>query len=392
MLNPEFLGTVANPLLQTWQAAEDDILRDICRRMRYSGATETALHQIRMLQLQGLGNPYIEARIRKALGITEKQLATMFDEALRRNLEFDRKLTKMGFLVERDSGLLLRQTELVMEQTLGAFRNITQSLGFALPEGGRLKCAGLTEGYIRELDKAALKIISGTADYNTAIAGAADALAQSGVRRIHYASGHSDQLDVAARRAGLTGVQQLSGKVTEDTARQLGTEIMEITAHAGARPSHKAWQGRLVDKTGRDPRYLTLEAIGYGTVTGFQGANCRHDWYPFLPGISERSYTDEALADIDPPPFSYQGRTYSAYEATQMQRRLERAIRAEKRKLISYEAAGVDAAYQRSAARYRRLQAEYKQFSAAAGLKPQPKRAQAAGFGSAQAARARRKK
>lgn len=113
---------------------------------------------------------------------------------------------------------------------------------------------------------------------------------------------------------------------------------MEITAHGGARPSHAEWQGQIVDRTGRDRRYLSPDDIGFGRVDGFKGANCRHDWFPFVEGVSERVYTDEELKNIDPPPFEFEGKEYTAYKATQQQRKLERAIRATKNNLVGLEA------------------------------------------------------
>ena len=100
-------------------------------------------------------------------------------------------------------------------------------------------------------------------------------------------------------------------------------------------------------------------------------ADVRHKWYPFVPGIMERSYTDEELANIDPPPFTFEGKKYSAYDATQMQRRLETAMRAQKRKMIGYEAAGDKEAYTAAKAKYRALSAKYKAFSKAADLPEQ---------------------
>ena len=88
----------------------------------------------------------------------------------------------------------------------------------------------------------------------------------------------------------------------------------------------------------------------------------------------ERSYTDEELANIDPPPFQFEGKTYTAYEATQKQRQIETAMRAQERKMIGYKAAGDDEAYKYAKARYRALSAKYKAFSKAAQLPEQRQR------------------
>lgn len=116
-----------------------------------------------------------------------------------------------------------------------------------------------------------------------------------------------------------------------------------------------------------------VETCGLGSVTGIGGANCRqrHSFWPFIEGVSERTYTDKELANIDPPPFEYDGRTYTAYEATQMQRRIERSIRKQKRLKTAYEAAGIKEDATAANIKLRRLNEKYKEFSKAAGLPEQ---------------------
>ncbi len=125
-----------------------------------------------------------------------------------------------------------------------------------------------------------------------------------------------------------------------------------------------------------------------GTGAGLKGWNCRHDFYPFIPGISERAYTDEELNNIDPPPFEYEGKTYDAYEASQMQRRMETEMRKTKRELIGFENAGLDDDYTAAAIKLRRQKEYYKDFSNKAGLPLQNERMQVLGFGRKEAQKA----
>ena len=113
---------------------------------------------------------------------------------------------------------------------------------------------------------------------------------------------------------------------------------------------------------------------GYGDVTGIGGANCRHSFWAYIDGVSERTYTDEQLADIDPPPFEYEGRTYTAYEATQKQRSIERSIRKQKRLKTAYEAAGVEDKAMTANIKLQRLNEKYREFSITAGLPEQHER------------------
>ena len=167
------------------------------------------------------------------------------------------------------------------------------------------------------------------------------------------------------------------------------TPYFEVTAHKGARDkdgpagweNHKAWQGKVYSiRTG--DIYPSIYAVcGLGDVTGLEGANCRHRRFPFIEGISERTYTDEQLRNIDNPPFTFQGRKYSAYEATQEQRRTETALRRVKRRLIAEKAAGDEESYVADAARYQELNRYYQTFTKAAGLRSQIERSFIPDFG-----------
>ncbi len=147
----------------------------------------------------------------------------------------------------------------------------------------------------------------------------------------------------------------------------------------GARPSHAEWQGQIVSLSGRGG-YLSLSDIGYGTVEGFKGVNCRHDWYPFFEGISEPAYTKEQLRNLDPPPFEYEGRLYTACEANQKQRQIERAIRKTKRELIAYEAAGLKDDFTATSIKLRRQRELYRDFSRAANLREKLERTGVYGY------------
>src|SRR5699024_484749 len=110
---------------------------------------------------------------------------------------------------------------------------------------------------------------------------------------ITYPSGRNMSLESAVRMNIVTGVNQTCGKLQELRADELGWDLMELTAHSGARPEHAIWQGKIVSRSGQKG-YLSLRDIGYGTATGFKGVNCRHDWYPYYKG-SAKTYTNEQL-------------------------------------------------------------------------------------------------
>lgn len=400
-ITPDYLENVPEYIVQLYRELDEYTLRDICRRLRGSGElTESAVNQIKALRNRGLDLSYIDRRIKETLHLSEREYGDIWSRAIARNQAYFDDVIQRADLVPSSFTLAAkeREFEAIRRQTLNEFRNISQSMGFAFRTGRGIQFLPIAKAYQKILDDAEMKLISGVADYHTAIKDAVKQLTGSGLQYVDYASGWRNRVDVAARRAVMTGISQIAAQYSQDTMALLGTDLVEVTAHAGARDrgvgyvNHKSWQGKVYSMSGRDKRYPGLrEATGYGLGGGLAGWNCRHSFFAFVEGVSERAHTDKQLAKIDPPPFDYQGRRYTAYEATQAQRRLETAMRQKKRELIGYEAAGLEEDYTAAAIKLRRLQEEYGRFSKAAGLRRQPQRARVQGFGDRQAAKAGRK-
>ena len=243
------------------------------------------------------------------------------------------------FIPYEENRQLQQITDAIIEQSLSDMENITRSMGFYLDYGGKKVLTPLSQVYTDYLDSACMDIISGAFDYNSVLRRTVTQLTNSGLRKIDYASGRADRVDVAARRAVMTGVSQITGKIAEYNADILGTEYFEVAWHAGARPTHAVWQGQVWSK-----REL-YDVCGLGTVTGLLGANCYHEYYPFFPGISQRNWSDEwldakNLEESEPKEFN--GKKYTLYEAKQRQRQMEVAMRAQREKVRLLQAGKAD--------------------------------------------------
>lgn len=165
----------------------------------------------------------------------------------------------------------------------------------------------------------------------------------------------------------------------EDNADKLGTDKFEVSWHGTARPEHQEWQGKVYTKE-------QLESVcGLGSVTGLLGANCRHTYFPFIEGVSERIYTDEqlrAMNERENEPKYYNGKPYTSYEATQRQRYLETSMRAQRQKIKLLEEAGADEQdITLAKCKYRRLSQKYTAFSKQMGLPQERDRIYADGLG-----------
>lgn len=391
-LTPDVIEALPERLTALYEDLAAYILYDICRRLKATGApTSTAIEQIRELQRRGYSLDNINRYIKSALKLTDSEFNSMWDKAVQENQRYFENVIDAKTLVGSNWNAFAFSKEIsaIEKQTLGSFANITRSLGFVVSTGRVKQALTLTEAYYHVLDDTAMRIQSGAESYNVAIREATKQLTNAGVQYIDYASGWHNRVDVAVRRACMTGITQLSAQYTEQEAELLDTQYREVSAHRGARDkdganpwaNHKRWQGKIYSVKAGD-KYPSIYAVcGLGYVDGLEGANCRHMHYPFVDGVSERTYTDEELANIDPPPFTYQGKEYSAYEATQKQRQIEAKMRETKRNLIAAKATGDSERYSDEAVRYVRLKGEYQSFSKAADLRMQPERGNIAEFG-----------
>lgn len=380
-ITPEYLDAAPEPIAIAMRELEKDILREICSRFKLTGElNEVAMNDIRALRAQGLDMETIEKMIAKHSKETLPQVQEALDRVVEYNQKYYNELASKASIAEPLFWVTAADIAQIQSQTLDGYRNITRSLGFALQTNGKVTFQSIAKAYQAALDKAEVKMQSGAFTLQQSLEDAVRELADSGIYTIDYATGHRDRADVAARRAIFTGLNQLTSKYTETAAETLETDLYEITAHRGARDkgtgwkNHKAWQGK-VYSTKDGSKYPNIYKVcGLGAVDGLEGANCRHHRHAFLEGVSERVYTDDELANIDPPPVEFEGRTYSAYEATQMQRKMERTVRKLERRRAAYNAAGMTGKEEQTGIRIRRLKKEYREFSRAASLPTQTNR------------------
>lgn len=380
-ITPEYLDAAPEPIAIAMRELEKDILREICSRFKLTGElNEAAMNNIRALRAQGLDMETIEKMIAKHSKETLPQVQEALDRVVEYNQKYYNELASKASIAEPLFWMTAADIAQIQSQTLDGYRNITRSLGFALQTNGKVTFQPIAKAYQAALDKAEVKMQSGAFTLQQSLEDAVRELADSGIYTIDYATGHRDRADVAARRAIFTGLNQLTSKYTETAAETLETDLYEITAHRGARDkgtgwkNHKAWQGK-VYSTKDGSKYPNIYKVcGLGAVDGLEGANCRHHRHAFLEGVSERVYTDDELANIDPPPVEFEGRTYSAYEATQMQRKIERTVRKLERRRAAYNAAGMTGKEEQTGIRIRRLKKEYREFSRAASLPTQTNR------------------
>lgn len=379
---PELLDALPEELAELYRALEITLLDEICSRLNIADQlNEVTVQDIRALRSHGIDLKEIKKAIRKTTGISEQKLNKLLNDVVERNQKYYTDIIDLAHVTQPETLVDAAEVAAIRSQTLDTFHNLTASMGFFVDNGRTMLPPA--KAYQWALDNATMQIQSGAISYNQAISGAVRQLAESGIKVVDYESGHRDQIDVAARRAVMTGVNQICAKYTEQSAEYLNTPYFEVSAHAGARDkpgpspwsSHKDWQGKVYSTRSNDIYPNIYEVCGLGYVDGLEGANCRHRRFSWVEGVSERTYTDEQLAHIDDGlGCTFDGKKYTAYEATQMQRRVERQIRAQKRLVNAYKAAGLTDDATVANIKLRRLNAKYREFSKAAGLPEQKER------------------
>lgn len=382
MLTPKQLQNLPQDLTDLYEQLSEFILRDIARRIaKGAEITDTAEYQLYRARSLGLSTDEIAAKIAEINGSSAAEINRLIREAAAQSDEFDRKMLgadKGAAIPLEENTQLQKLISAQIKETSWKCENLTNTMGFADHDFlGRVYYLSMTDMYRREMDPAHMKVTTGATDYMTAIRQACSKLAASGVRTIDYESGRSDRIEVAARRALLTSVAHVTHRISEENGEELGADGWEMSAHSGSRPSHAIYQGR----------QYTQEQYERIIKPLISEPNCRHDVFPIILGVSEPVYTEEELQNIDQPPFTYEGRKYTAYEASQQMRKMERAMRKQKDRCIVADAAGDEEAFATASIRLNRQKYIYEDFCKAADSYTEYERTYVTGFNRSIAAR-----
>lgn len=384
MLPPSYLDQMPDAFVQLWQQVEEQILQDVARRIgKMDKVTATANWQLwRYQQTEAVRNNVVKL-LAKYTGKSETAIRKLLLQASTEAMEREDAIYyhyDMEPLPFEESAALNNLLDAGARQTCGTWKNLTATTANTV-----------TGAFERTLDAAWLKVSTGAFDYKTAVKQAVDSLADD-MPMVTYPSGHTDSIEVAARRAVLTGVNQTTGKLQVARMDEMGCEFVETTAHGGARPSHAEWQGRrfhrggAVDYKGR--HYPDFEAAtGYGTGAGLCGWNCRHTFFAVFPELGDPpQWTQEQLRELNARNIEWNGKKYTAYEISQMQRARERNVRRWKKRYLAEDAAGLDPTD--SAVRLKAARQSLAEFAQATGGRVDSARVSVPKFGRSEASRA----
>lgn len=419
MLSEEQIEVIAEALIPLFNYLEREVIIDIAERIQKTMAyTRTA--ELKAISMRELG--YSPARIRKEcmrlLNSDEKYRKAVARNTLEHKREVRNILNEIIREAARESGTIIKDSadtsymndlaiwraagkelkddsylqQLVKafhEQTKGEFKNMSRTTGFKSVNGYE----SIESAYKRELDKALIKICTGTFSKEEVIRDTIHNLAGSGLRTVKFESGYYMQIDTAVRNAVRTSINQLQAKMMDENIRQTDEGYVYVPKHWGARnkgtghANHEEWQGKVYAISGGD-HTEEAERIGYSKIEdlydatgysvdgsrvndplGLHGYNCRHSHRVWFAGISDLTDFKE---DPEPAPVTIGGKTYDYYAVTQKMRSMERGIRALKKERDALKAMNLDT--KDIDYKIRRRTEEYKDFCKAAKVKEKTER------------------
>lgn len=320
MLTSEEWKVVEKQASKIYTDLEFEIIQEIAERIASVGyANSIIANDVKIAQELGILYDDIISLVVKYNNSSYSKIKKIFTEASIQSLNFDDAIYKEVGL----NPIPLIQTPYYLKIVETTIKRTNFNLNNLM-----LTTADTTRtDFYNAINKAYIETSSGIKSYSQAII---DAVKQIDTAKIKYPqSGVERSVESAVRTNILTSVNQVCGRIQEERANELGWDLMELTAHSGARPSHAEWQGKIVSLSGKKG-YLSKDDIGYGEVDGFKGINCRHDWFPYFKG-STRTYSNKELNELKNETVKYNGQDIPKYEASQIQRRYERIIRDDKK-------------------------------------------------------------
>lgn len=332
MLSPRYLEGMSDEIVDIYAQLEADILQDMARRIaRLGKVTESTTWQAQLLAETGALKKDVSRILKKYDPAIRKEITAIYNDAMIKNARADNKIFSeaLGHGVSDINAQVMLAS---IQKTRSDLSRLTITTAYTTEQQ-----------FVQVANAAYMQVISGAFDYDTAMKKACNQLAADGVSGVQYRNGRPVRLNIepAVRMNIITGVNQTASQMTLNNCDELGCDLVETTAHIGARPEHAAWQGEVFSISGNNPKYRPFSVCELGTITGLCGINCRHSYYPYFEG-TEKHYTQSDLDEMEKQTVTYNGKTMTRYEGEEQLRGIERNIRHYKRRALTQEAAGID--------------------------------------------------
>lgn len=362
MLSPRYLDGLSDEIADIYAQLETDILADMARRIaRLGKITESTKWQAQLLAETGALKKDINRILKKYDPQIQREIKAVYNDAMIKNASTNNRIFEAA-LGHGVSDINAQVMLAGIQKTYSDLSRLTITTAYSTEQQ-----------FVQQANAAYMQVVNGGFDYDKAMKKACDNLAAQGVSGVQYRNGRPVRLSIesAVRMNILTGVNQTASAMTMSNCEELGVDLVETSAHIGARPEHEAWQGKIFSLSGNSAKYPPFSVCGLGEVDGICGINCRHSYYPYFEGM-EKHYTTDELDEMANQTVTYNGENMTRYEGEEKLRGIERTIRQYKRRAITQEAAGVDSTAAR--AKIGEWQNKAKDFTKQTGIKRDPAR------------------
>ena len=373
LLSESYLNSLPDPIAKNMEALNQYVVERICKRIQKIGEMSEPNPE--------MVNQYADSDMRAIEKELEKSNESSREEAEKMYLLLAGEVLAFASAFYEAKGMEPPEDytkdpvlKSMVDQAARNGRSLvnlsgTEMIGFAKRQGTKTVFVPLREYYIQTINKAIMTARDGTVDYYTAMRSTIKEMAKIGVRQYEgykatFASGYSRRIDTQVRMNLLDGVRQLNMAMLEQTGKEFGADGVEISAHALCAPDHQRIQGKQYSLS-------EFERLNRSLERPIGELNCHHFATPIVLGVSKPVYSASELREINKrsnAKVSYGGKTYTRYEASQRQRRLETAIRYAKDERDACAAAGDKLGATQARKKSAALTAEYKRFSESVGL------------------------
>lgn len=322
----------------------------------------------------------------KISGLSVKDLKAILEKVAKENIGFADVYYKSRGLetpIYEQNKALQRLVSSVYKVSGEEFKNIAKSTGFRLlGDNGEPLLLDIDETYKYVIDKCVVAISQGKETYQQSMRSTLKQLSSSGVRKIEYESGYSRRLDSSIRQNILDSIRQVSNESQQLFGKEFDSDGVEVSVHEMPAPDHELVQGRQFSNEEFENFQNDRKAIDYTGMVfepEFEGHdrrsiseyNCYHYIFSIVLGVSKPQYSDKQLKEIinnANKKTTFDGKEYTQYELTQLQRRIESAIREAKDTQILARASGDNELVLQSQTKITQLTTKYKQLCNISGL------------------------
>lgn len=398
MLNEQVIDKVIERLVNRIEEGNTYTLKKIGESIKKIGTLSPSKAQ-ELVQVLKYGGDY-DKIVDKLAEITElnvKDIYKIFDEVAKNDYNFAKQFYDyrgMKFIPYEENIALQQQVRAIANITAGEYRNLTRSLAFTKRVNGRIVYTDLARTYQDTLDKAVLSVIQGKNTFQEQMYSTIKELANSGIKTVNYGTNRSMKLDSAVRMQMKGALRNLHNETQEIFGKEFGADGVEISVHGNPAPDHAEVQGRQFSNEEFNKFQNDIDAKDYhGKLfpAEFEGHdrrsiseyNCYHYTFAIVLGVSKPEYSNKELQEIidnNEQGFELDGKHYTNYEGTQLQRQLETEIRKAKDTQIMAKASGNDQLVGESQQRITQLTNKYRELSNISGLPTKMQRMRVSGY------------